>query len=120
MSINKMAEEGYTTIFHLGEIGVTMHKLGTLTIEMTKPPILQGCKLKGVKLWTISAENVKKTEQANNAYNLPSISQTVKYLHEAEGFPVTDTWIKAIKAGNYNTWPTITPKNSPLSFPRIQ
>jgi hypothetical protein len=42
-----------------------------------------------------------------HVYNLPLISQTVKYLHAAAGFPVKDTWTKAIKAGNYNTWPTI-------------
>jgi hypothetical protein len=41
-----MAEEGYTTIVHPGEEGVTMHKPGTLTIAMTEPPILQGCKQK--------------------------------------------------------------------------
>ncbi len=34
--------------------------------------------------------------------------QTIRYLHGAAGFPTEDTWIKAIKAGNYNTWPTIT------------
>jgi hypothetical protein len=45
-----MAEEGYTTMFHPEEEGVTMHKPGTLTIAMTKSPILQGCKPKGVKL----------------------------------------------------------------------
>ncbi len=45
MSVNKMAEEGYTTIFYLGEDGVTMHKTGTLTINMTEQPILRGCKL---------------------------------------------------------------------------
>ncbi len=54
LSINKMDEEGYTTIFHPGEEGVTMHKPGTLTIAMTEPPLLQGCKPKGAKLWTIS------------------------------------------------------------------
>ncbi len=47
-------------------------------------------------------------EQASNAYDLPSINQTVHYLHAAAGFPAKDTWVKAIKAGNFNTWPTIT------------
>jgi hypothetical protein len=54
-------------------------------------------------------ESEMNTEQAITAYDLPLISQTVKYHHAATGFPVVDTWIKAIKAGNYNTWPTITP-----------
>jgi hypothetical protein len=36
MSVNKMSEEGYTTIFHPGEEGVTVHDKGTLTITMKK------------------------------------------------------------------------------------
>ncbi len=32
LSVNKMSEEGYTTIFHPGEEGVIIHKKGTLTI----------------------------------------------------------------------------------------
>ena len=42
--------------------------------------------------------------------HLPSIGQTVRYLHTAAGFPTEKTWIKAIKAGYYNTWLTITPR----------
>jgi hypothetical protein len=78
MSVKKMTEEGYTTIFHSGEKGVTMHKPGTLTIAMTEPSILQECKPKGAKLRTILIKNEMNTERAKNAYNLPSISQTVK------------------------------------------
>jgi hypothetical protein len=81
-----------------------MHKPGTLTIKMTEPPILQGCKPKGVKLWTILVKSETNTEQVNNAYTLPLISQTVGYHHTSAGFPVADTLLKSIKAGNYNTW----------------
>jgi hypothetical protein len=56
-------------------------------------------------------------EQANNAYDLPLITKTVKYLHAAAGFPVEETWIKAIKHGNYNTWPTITLTTVRCHFP---
>jgi hypothetical protein len=45
-----MSEEGYTTIFHPGEEGVTVHDKGTLTITMKKPPILHGIKNNGDKL----------------------------------------------------------------------
>jgi hypothetical protein len=45
------------------------------------------------------------------------ISQTVRYLHAAAGFPVEETWSKAIKAGNFNTWPTITPTTIRCHFP---
>ena len=40
ISVNKMAEEGYTTIFHPGEEGVTIHKKCTVSITTTEPPVL--------------------------------------------------------------------------------
>jgi hypothetical protein len=42
ISVNKMAERGYTTIFQPGDKGVTFHKEGTLTITTSKPSVLQG------------------------------------------------------------------------------
>ncbi len=124
ISINKLAEEGYTTIFHPGKEGLTIHKKDTITIATTEPAILQGSKSRGAKLWTTSAQYKTKKErakeQANNVYDLPSIKQTVRYLHAVAGFPVKDTWIKTIKAGNFNTWSTITPKNSPTLLPGIR
>jgi hypothetical protein len=112
-----MSEEGYTTIFHPREEGVTVHKHGTVSITTAEPPILQGCKSKRAKLWTISADNKTKKERANKVYGLPSISQTVQYLHTAAGFLTEETWIKAIKGGNFNTWPTITPSIVRHYFP---
>ena len=91
-SINKMSKEGYTTIFHPGEEGVTIHEEGTITITMKEPPLLQGSKNNGEKLWTVSTrENKSKQEEINNVYSLPSISQSIKYLHAVAGFPVKET-----------------------------
>ncbi len=117
VSVNKLAKEGYTMVFYSRETGVAIHKPGTITIATTKPPILQGCKSRGAKLWRVSAKNKMRQEWANNIYNLPLICQTVNYLHAAAGFPVKDTWIKAIKAGKFNTWPTITPSMVQQHFP---
>jgi hypothetical protein len=36
--------------------------------------------------------------------------ESVHYLHAAAGFPVKESWIDAIKAGNYTTWPGINVK----------
>ena len=109
ISVNKMAEEGYTTIFHPGEEGVTVHEEGTVTISMTAPPVLHGMKTNGEKLWTIASKRGKaKREEAHNAYSLPSMAQSIKYMHAAAGFPVKETWLNAIDAGNYVTWPGLT------------
>jgi hypothetical protein len=117
LSVNKMAEEGYLTIFHPGEQGVTIHSPGSVSIITKSPPVLQGCKPKGAKLWTISDKDESTKESANNVYDLPSINQTVKYLHAAAGFPTRETWLKAINAGNFATWPTITSNNVRRHFP---
>jgi hypothetical protein len=44
-----------------------------------------------------------KEEYVHNVYELPSIKQTVWYLHAAVGHPTEDTWLKAIRKGNYNS-----------------
>jgi len=118
LSVSKMSDEGYTTIFHPGEEGVTIHKKGTFNITTSEPPVLKGEKENMAKLWTISAtDNSKKREEVNNVYSLPSIPQTIRYLHAAAGFPVKETWLDAIKAGNYVTWPGLTTTAVRKHFP---
>ena len=41
----------------------------------------------------------------------------MKYLHAASVYPAQDTWIKATKAGNYESWPGITYNNAAKYFP---
>ena len=36
----------------------------------------------------------------------------MKYLHAKAGYPAQDTWLKAIKAGNYESWPGLTYNNA--------
>ena len=67
MSVNKMAQEGCTTIFHPGEKGVTIQEKGSLQIIMTKAPVLHGHKINGDKLWTVSGQiEMNKQEEASN------------------------------------------------------
>jgi hypothetical protein len=76
MSLHKLSNRGYTTIFHPENEGVTVHKWGTLTITTSSTPVLQGCKEDGSKLWTATATENNK-EEINNVYNLPSIKQSI-------------------------------------------
>ncbi len=50
-------------------------------------------------------------------YSLPSISQVIRYLHAAAGFPTKDSWLKAIANGHYITWPGVTLNNVQKYFP---
>ncbi len=78
ISVKKMAESGYTTIFRSGDERVTFHKVGTLTITMSDSPVLQGCKRKGETLWTVSAPQTTRKKPRGNlkciqlAFHLPN------------------------------------------------
>ena len=50
--------------------------------------------------------------EAYSAYDLPSVEALVRYLHTVDGFPVRHTWLRAIKAGNYASWPGLTYQNA--------
>jgi hypothetical protein len=115
VSVNKLAEEGYTTVFHHEYKGVTIHEKGTLTINTRKAPVLQGCKQTGEKLRSVTMAN--NEQEVNNVYDLPAMPQTILYLHAAAGYPVKDTWIKAIKHSNFITWPGLTPETVRKNYP---
>ena len=57
-------------------------------------------------------ERTNKDEYVHNVYELPSMDQTVRYLHAAAGHPTKETWLKAIAKGNYNLWPLLDTKNA--------
>ena len=49
MSVNKMAKEDYTMVFHPGKKGVTIHRPKTIKIFTTEDPVLTGTNSNG--LW---------------------------------------------------------------------
>ena len=83
----------------------------------------------GARLWRIALtptpedlpvipDNDEQTNlRAYSAYYLPSVEALVRYFHAAAGFPVRTTWIKAIKVGNYRTWPGLTLDNATTYWP---
>ena len=52
------------------------------------------------------------TDAAFSAYNLPSVEALVSFYHVSAGFPVKSTWLRAIKYGNYTSWPGLTAANA--------
>ena len=57
---------------------------------------------------TAHSQEKQATLEAFSAYELPSVETLVIYFHTAAGYPVIDTWLKAIKASNYDSWPGLT------------
>ena len=68
----------------------------------------------------LKASIERETDTIGNVYELPSIDQTIQYLHVAAGFPTKTTWLKAIRKGNYSTWPLVAVKNVTKHFPESE
>ncbi len=117
MSMNKMANEGYTMVFHPGKEGVTIHKPGTIKILTTEESVLTKTNSNG--LWLVKANENKLKEKANHVYSIPSTEGKIRFLHAAAGFPTKKPWLKAIKAGNYLTWLGVTAKTVNRHFPEL-
>ena len=122
ISVPKLADARYTTIFHPKSQGVTVHRSDTISISQKRKPVLQGCRdIDG--LWRLSCSKKpdpvsQQTESASNVYSLPMIGAVIRYLHAAAGFPVKDTWIQAIKNGHYISWPGVTVEAVNKHFPK--
>ena len=68
---------------------------------------------------TTSPNAQQSTLKAFSDNDLPIVEALIRYFHAAAGFPVRDTWLKAIKAGNFYSWPGITYQNATKYCPTI-
>jgi len=97
VSVGKLANADYTTIFHPPGRGVTVHKKNTFRVQLWRKPVLQGWR-DANGLWRLSRDETKpirasrsKQEVAASVYSLPLMPQTIRYLHAAAGFPTKDS-----------------------------
>jgi len=123
MSVSPLANNGYTTIFHPHDEGVTVHDAGSFNLTVNSPPVLQGCR-NGAGLWTVPlvddttiSQSLNVEETALSVYDLPSTKEVVRFLHAALGFPTKATLLTAARNGNLVTFPGLTPDNINKHFP---
>jgi len=57
------------------------------------------------------------TEYTNSVYELPKTEQVIAWYHAAAGYPTKTTWLKAIDAGFFKTFPLLTSKAVRKYFP---
>ena len=116
MSVATLANNGYTTIFLLGQQGVNVFHANDVAISLTAPPALQGWR-DGRGLWMVpivdetqSRSGTDVTEAAMGVYELPSTKEVVRFLHPALGYPAQATLLTAAQHGNLVTFPGMTPQ----------
>jgi hypothetical protein len=83
--------KGGTSLF----VGWRDHASGLWRIDLTGQP----------------TNTLSRPNAANNVYKKRSISDIIAYLHAACFSPVKDTWLKAIAAGNFSSWPVFSVDN---------
>jgi hypothetical protein len=91
-----------------------------LTITRHGHTILTGTRDPTTRMWTLPLEShmsppstqlsthLEPPPQANNIQTFATKNDLATFLHGTAGYPVPSTWIEAIQAGNYATWPGLT------------
>ena len=127
LSGSKFADANYVSILTPKEVLIYDGK--DLTITVSSEAILRGWR-DDTGFWRVPLQNDvapkksqyllmnKESEEAiANVYELPSSEKIVRYLHACAGFPTKPTWLKAIKGGNYATWPHLSAEAVRKHFP---
>ena len=50
-------------------------------------------------------------EEISHIFELPLTENKIKYMHASAGFPVKETWMRAVRAENYAMWPGLSVKS---------
>jgi hypothetical protein len=116
ISIPKLADAGYTTVFK--KEGAAVYDDYTTTITATQKPVIESERCKHTGMWKLNLtpttevpsqpEQAATYESANVIFDLPSARETFLWYHASAGFPTKSTFISAVRNGNYATWPKLT------------
>eukprot|EP00984_Skeletonema_dohrnii_P011431 scaffold4568_cov78-Skeletonema_dohrnii-CCMP3373.AAC.1 len=131
ISVGQMANAGCISIFH--RKGVDVYKEEDILITVKGKPVMMGIRdehgrfkiplvpAKGTHRPRVpTKDECAKFEEAQNVYDLPSVEEAIKWLHASCGFPAKRTWIKAIKKGNFASWPLLSAKRVEKYFPETK
>jgi hypothetical protein len=125
VSIPKIVDKDYIVVFDK-KLAKT-YDAKTTRITTTAEPVLEAPRCTSAGLWLMPLEtktnggnqngniagdrasNIEGvTERANAIFELLSTRQTILYHHASAGFPIKETFLNAVRAGNYATWPGLT------------
>ena len=112
LSVGQAADEGCVTVFTKEEVIICDEK--QVKVKLHAPPFVRGVRGRN-RLWHVSQH--RKVEPAlycaRTVYTQETEQDLTMYRHACAGYPVIKTWIKAIAAGNYCSWPNLSAANGP-------
>jgi len=128
ISVPKMADHDYIAVFDKKEARI--YDGTTTTISANGKPIIVAPRCTETGLWKmelnldyeiLGREYPERftagVDEANAIFVLPNSRQTLLYFHAAAGFPTKESFLEAVRAGNYATWPGLTTTLIAKHFP---
>ena len=128
ISVPKMADYGYIAVFDKKEARI--YDGTTTTISANGEPIIIAPRCTDTGLWRMELDLdyeisgreypdqfIAGVDEANAIFDLPNSRQTLQYFHAAAGFPTKETFLEAVRAGNFATWPGLTTTLIAKHFP---
>ena len=128
ISVPKMADHDYIAVFDKKEARI--YDGTTTTISANGKPIIVAPRCTETGLWkmelNLDYKNLGRehpdrftagVDEANAIFDLPNSRQTLKYFHAAAGYPTKESFLEAVRAGNYATWPGLTTTLIAKHFP---
>jgi hypothetical protein len=117
ISMPKMADGGYIVVFETSEARI--YDGMTTTIMVLIDPLLVALRCADTGLWKLDLDYkvlgheypdqfIAGVDVANAIFDLPDNCQILTYYHAAAGFPTKETFLSAVRAGNFATWPGLT------------
>jgi hypothetical protein len=126
-----MAEHGYIVVFNKHEARIYD---GTTTKLMASGnPIIVAPRCEDTGLWKIELDLDYKIlgrkdpkhfiagiNKENAIFNLPNTRHSLLYYHALVGFSMKETFLDAVRAGNYPTWLNLTTTLIVKHFPNLE
>jgi hypothetical protein len=125
-----MADHGYIAVFDKKEARI--YDGTTVTITALEEPIIVAPRCEDTGLWKMELDLdfeilgqehpeqfVMGVNKANAIFNLPNTHQSLMYFHAVVRFPVKETFLDAVRARNYATWPGLATTLITKHFPDL-
>ena len=120
LSVGQACNSGHIIIFDKEKLQIFYPRNVTLTHSAR--PVIEGRCL-GNKLWGIPLPTAAPPTLAYSAYHQFKLPDLATFLHAAAGYLTIPTFCKAIDAGFFATWPSLTSnlihKHLPKSIPTV-
>jgi hypothetical protein len=84
-----------------------------VTVTRNGKNVMYGSRDHKSRLWRVDLKQkiAPNISQCNHAHDNNNQKDLINYLHAACFSPVKSTWIKAIKNGNFSSWPGLNEQN---------